>query len=56
MEENEVRELLTRLSASMDPAEEYEARHEDFTVDYPQSGERMNRDNPITVRTVSQGW
>jgi hypothetical protein len=28
----------------MDPAVEYEARHEDFAVEFPQSGERLDRD------------
>jgi hypothetical protein len=44
MHEHEVRELLDRLIEAMDPALEYEARHEDFTVEFPQSGERMDRD------------
>jgi hypothetical protein len=44
MQEHEVRELMDRLLAAMDPALEYEARHEDFTVDFPQSGERLDRD------------
>ena len=29
MEERQVRELLDRLIATMDPAEEYEARHDE---------------------------
>ena len=44
MQEPEVRELMDRLVGAMDPAVEYEARHEDFTVEFPQSGERMDRD------------
>ena len=44
MQEHEVRELLDRLIEAMDPALEHEARHEDFTVEFPQSGERMDRD------------
>ena len=44
MQEHEVRQLFERLIAAMDPAVEYEARHEDFTVDFPQSGERLDRD------------
>ena len=44
MQEHEVRELMDRLVDAMDPAVEYEARHEDFTVEFPQSGERMDRD------------
>ncbi len=44
MQEHEVRELMDRMVDAMDPAMEYEARHEDFTVEFPQSGERMDRD------------
>jgi hypothetical protein len=44
MQEQEVRELLDRLLEAMDPALEYGARHEEFTVEFPQSGERMDRD------------
>jgi hypothetical protein len=44
MREHEVRELMDRLVAAMDPALEYDARHEDFTADFPQSGERFDRD------------
>jgi hypothetical protein len=44
MQEHEVRGLIERLIEAMDPALEYEARHQDFTVEFPQSGERMDRD------------
>jgi hypothetical protein len=44
MQEHEVRRLFERLFEVMDPAVEYEARHEDFTVEFPQSGERLDRD------------
>ena len=44
MQEHEVRQLFERLIAAMDPAVEYEARHEDFTAEFPQSGERLDRD------------
>jgi hypothetical protein len=44
MQEHEVRELVDRFFEAMDPAVEYEARHEDFTVEFPQSGERLDRD------------
>jgi hypothetical protein len=44
MQEHEVRELLDRLLEAMDPALEWEARHQDFTVMFPQSRERMDRD------------
>jgi hypothetical protein len=44
MQEREVRELIDRFLETMDPAVEYEARHEDFIVEFPQSGERLDRD------------
>jgi hypothetical protein len=44
MQEHEVRELFERLRTAMDPAIEYEARHQDFQVEFPQSGERLDRD------------
>jgi hypothetical protein len=44
MQEHEVRTLFERLRAAMDPAVEYEERHQDFLVEFPQSGERMDRD------------
>ena len=55
MEERQVRELLDRLITSMDPAEEYQARHEDFSVEFPQSGERMNRDNLRAMQEAYPG-
>jgi hypothetical protein len=44
MQEHEVQELFERLRTAMDPAMEYQARHEDFAVEFPQSGERLDRD------------
>jgi hypothetical protein len=44
MQEHDVRELLERLRVAMDPALEYQARHEDFALEMPQSGERLDRD------------
>jgi hypothetical protein len=44
MQEHEVRELFERLTEAMDPALEHEERHEDYLVELPQSGERMDRD------------
>jgi hypothetical protein len=44
MQEHEVRALYTRLREAMDPAMEYEERHEDYLLEFPQSGERMDRD------------
>ena len=40
----EVRALLDRMMTAMDPALEYEIRHEDCTIEFPQSGERFTRD------------
>ena len=42
--ENDVRALLLRLLAAMDPALEHAARHPDCVIEIPQSGERMTRD------------
>ena len=44
MQEHEVRALFQRLREAMDPAVEYKERHEDYLVEFPQSGERMDRD------------
>jgi hypothetical protein len=44
MQEHEVRRLFERLREAMDPALEYQERHQDFLVEFPQSGERMDRD------------
>jgi SnoaL-like domain len=44
MQEHEVRALFERLIEAMDPALEHEARHEDFIAEFPQSGERLDRD------------
>ena len=44
MQEREVRELFERLRRVMDPAIEYEERHEDYQLELPQSGERLDRD------------
>jgi hypothetical protein len=44
MQEHEVRALFTRLREAMDPAVEYKERHEDYRLELPQSGERMDRD------------
>ena len=44
MQEHEVRALFTRLREAMDPEVEYKERHEDYLLEFPQSGERMDRD------------
>src|SRR5918994_2428107 len=47
MDDQEIRETLTRVMTSLDPEAEYKMRHdEDFVADMPQSGERVRgRDN-----------
>jgi ketosteroid isomerase-like protein len=47
MDEQQVRETLTRMMTDLDPEAEYEARHEtDFVADMHQSRERVRgRDN-----------
>jgi hypothetical protein len=44
MQEHEVRELFQRLREAMDPDLEYRHRHEDYLLELPQSGERLDRD------------
>jgi hypothetical protein len=44
MQEHEVRELFERLRTVMDPEVEYQHRHEDYLLELPQSGERLDRD------------
>jgi hypothetical protein len=55
MQEREVRELLERLVAAMDPALEYQFRHEDYLVEFPQSAERMNRDGLRAMQEAYPG-
>jgi len=55
MHEHEVRELIDRLMAAMDPALEYEARHPEYTVEFPQSGERMTRDGLRAMQKAYPG-
>jgi hypothetical protein len=55
MQEHEVRELMERLLAAMDPALEYEERHEDYLVEFPQSGERMDRDGLRAMQEAYPG-
>jgi hypothetical protein len=44
MQEHEVHELFQRLREAMDPEAEYRERHQDYLLELPQSGERMDRD------------
>jgi hypothetical protein len=44
MQEHEVRALFERLRTAMDPELEYRHRHEDYLLELPQSGERLDRD------------
>jgi hypothetical protein len=55
MQEHEVRELVDRLLEAMDPALEHEARHEDYVVEFPQSGERMDRDGLRAMQEAYPG-
>jgi hypothetical protein len=52
MQEHEVRELFQRLRTAMDPAQEYEERHEDYLLELPQSGERLDRDGLRRLQTT----
>jgi hypothetical protein len=52
MQEHEVRELFQRLRSAMDPWLEYQHRHEDYLLELPQSGERMDRDGLRRLQTT----
>jgi hypothetical protein len=52
MQEHEVVELFQRLRDTMDPDLEYQARHEDYQLELPQSGERMDRDGLRRLQTT----
>jgi hypothetical protein len=41
LDEQEVRRFLSELFSHLSPEEEYEIRHEDYTMEMPQSGERI---------------
>jgi hypothetical protein len=41
MDERQARRLLTELFSHLSPEEEYEIRHEGYTMEVPQSGERI---------------
>jgi hypothetical protein len=41
VEEHQVRQLFERFFADLTPEQEYEARHPDYVMEMPQSGERI---------------
>ncbi|MGH3086060.1 MAG: nuclear transport factor 2 family protein [Rubrobacteraceae bacterium] len=41
MDERQAHRFLTELLSNLDPEEEYNARHEDYVMEMPQSGERI---------------
>jgi hypothetical protein len=55
MQEHEVRELFQRLREAMDPELEYRERHEDYLLELPQSGERLDRDGLRRLQTTFPG-
>ena len=55
MQEHEVRELFERLRSAMDPELEYRHRHEDYLLELPQSGERLDRDGLRRLQTSFPG-
>ena len=55
MQEHEVRELFERLRSVMDPELEYRHRHQDYLLELPQSGERMDRDGLRRLQTSFPG-
>ena len=55
MQEHEVRELFERQRSAMDPELEYRLRHEDYLLELPQSGERLDRDGLRRLQTTFPG-
>ena len=55
MQEHEVRELFERLRAAMDPDLEYRERHQDYVLELPQSGERLDRDDLRRLQRTMPG-
>ena len=55
MQEHEVRELFERLRTAMDPELEYQHRHQDYLLELPQSGERLDRDGLRRLQTTFPG-
>ena len=55
MQEHEVRELFERQRSAMDPELEYRHRHEDYLLELPQSGERLDRDGLRRLQTTFPG-
>jgi len=54
MDEQQAFDFLARQLARLSPEEEYELRHEDYTMEMPQSGERIRgRDN---MRAFQQAY
>jgi hypothetical protein len=54
MDDQQVRDTLTRMITNLDPDAEYELRAENFVADMPQSGERIRgRDN---MRALQQAF
>ena len=51
MDELEASRFLTGFLSRLDPEEEYDARHDDYTMEMPQSGERIRgRENLLALR------
>ena len=55
MQEHEVRELFERQRSAMDPELEYQLRREDYLLELPQSGERLDRDGLRRLQTTFPG-
>jgi hypothetical protein len=55
MQEHEVRELFERQRSAMDPELEYRLRHQDYLLELPQSGERLDRDGLRRLQTTFPG-
>jgi hypothetical protein len=54
VDEREVRHLFERFFADLTPEQEFEARHPDYVMEMPQSGERIRTRE--TMRAFQEGY
>jgi len=54
MDERQAQHFLTELFSNLSPEEEYAIRHEDYTMEMPQSGERIR--GPENMRQFQEAY
>ena len=54
MDEQQARHFLTELFSNLSAEEEYKIRHEDYTMEMPQSGERIR--GPEKMRAFQEAY